>query len=211
MSEPVCEVQELLVLNHINQHKHRGTSYRLLKLIQADLFGYKNVIFCFLYTPVLITQKSMQQIISKATWNLMLLFPGDKQDMAQKHRIKNKNQDYFLPTWYGNLTLVLQGALLLQMCCFPHIIPELKGSIATAWRCRKLLASTSLVCYVSIRGLQMFSSPSATFFGRYSHSSAVWVTTCCILRDFRHFRRIASLVCSKTPCQSWLSLLSNYK
>lgn len=140
MSEPACEAQELLVLNHINQQEHRGTSYRLLRLLQADLFGYKTCHFLFLYTPVIITQMSMQQSINKATSNLMLLFPGDKQDMAQKHRIKNKNQDDFLLTWYGNLTLVLQGALLLQMCCFPHIIPEQKGSIATAWKCRELLA-----------------------------------------------------------------------
>lgn len=139
--------QELLVLNHITQHKHRGTSYRLLKLIQADLECH----FLFPlhpstnYTHVNATKHQqgyleLHAVISR--WQAGF--------MAQKHGIKNKNQDYFLPTWYGNLTLVLQGALLFQMCCFPLIIPEQKGSIATAWKCRKLLGSTSAASPVCV-------------------------------------------------------------
>lgn len=42
---------------------------------------------------------------------------------AEIYGIKNKKRDFWPPsTWYGNLTLIVQGALFFKSCCFssPH-------------------------------------------------------------------------------------------
>lgn len=74
--------------------------------------------------------------------------------MTEKYGIKNKKQDYCPPTSYGNLTLMVQLALLLKICYFLHIILEQKGlnAIATACKCRsKPLRSTQLLaCIMAI-------------------------------------------------------------
>ena len=73
--------------------------------------------------------------------------------MTEKYRIK-KQKARLLPPRYVNLTLVMQGALLLKICYFLHIILEQKGlnAIATACKCRsKLLGSTQLLaCRMAI-------------------------------------------------------------
>lgn len=176
-----------------------------------------------LVSSLLFIQMSVQWNIN-TTYNLMhtLISKWCGTDSWQKYGIKTKKLYYCSPTWYGNLILIMQGALLLEICHFIHIILEQKGlnAIATACKCRSKASYSdpfsclhteqqSQLCAVTwvLIVLQMFYLPSAMFLGKHSYSCGMWIITHCIywlptLQEGFVLCHFAIFVCSKTSVEN---------